>query len=94
MKTQKIKDIDDLVRFIDEYYDTHKSTVLKAVEGYLNVKTMELFKESKEVFIQKVINHYDYLKTLPADAEQPIFLTHNPSNEFEIKDLVKRLFKS
>ena len=91
MKPQKIESIDQLLEFIDEYYDTeHKSTVLKAVEGYLNVKTMELFKESKEVFIQKVINHYDYIKTLPEDAEQPVFLTHNPSEEFNIKSLVKK----
>ena len=90
MKPQKIEDINDLVRFIDEYYYTHKNTILKAVEGFLNVQTMQFFEESKEVFIQKVMNHYDYIKTLPEDAELPIFLTHNPKEGFNIKNLFKR----
>lgn len=89
MKPQKIEDINDLVRFIDTYYYTHRQTILKAVEGFLSVKTMELFEEPKDVFIQKVVNHYDYIKTLPADAELPIFLTHNPKEEFKVKNLVK-----
>ena len=90
MKPQKIENINELLSFIDEYYYTHMNIVLKAVEGFLNVQTMEFFEESKEVFIQKVMDHYDYIKTLPEDAELPIFLTHNPKEGFNIKNLFKR----
>ena len=85
MKAHKIESIEQLVEFIDEYYDTeHKSIVLKAVQGFLNTRIVRFGDESKESFRTKVESFYKYCLT---SETIPTFLVRNPSDEFNIKDL-------
>ena len=84
MKATKIEDIDGLVKFFDTYYDTHKSTVLKAAQGFLNTRIVRFGDESKESFRTKVESFYKYCLT---SETIPTFLVRNPSDEFNVKDL-------
>jgi hypothetical protein len=47
--------------------------------------------DSKEVFINKVANHYQFIQGLEDSAEAPLFLTDKPKprSEFSIKDVAK-----
>ena len=83
MKSTKIENIEQLLEFIDEYYDTeHKSIVLKAAQGFLNTRIVRFGDESKESFRTKVESFYKYCLT---SETIPTFLVRNPSEDFNVK---------
>ena len=82
MKGYKIESIEELISFVDEYYDTeHQSVVFKAVGGYFNTKVVVFKDESKEVFIDKIWGFYNYCLT---SEHKHDFLMKNPNDEDEI----------
>lgn len=90
MKPQKIEDIKDLLRLIDDYYDTkHKDVVISAVRNYFDVIVVFFGKESKESFMHKVESFYNYCLTA---EKKPDFLLRNPTDEFEISQLLDEYY--
>jgi len=90
MKPTKIEDIKDLLSFIDEYYDTeYQNTVISAVKNYFDVIVVFFGKESKESFMHKVESFYNYCLT---SDDKPNFLLRNPTDEFEISQVLDEYY--
>lgn len=85
---------EQLICFINDYYDDNKSLVYLVVESSLNVMiyTFSDDEETKEEFLNKVKNHIEFLKTIPNDAERPLFLLDESClmSEFSVKKLVTK----
>jgi len=83
---------EQLIRFINDYYDSNKSLVYSVVQIALDVMiyTFSDNEETKEEFLNKVKNHIEFLKTISNDAERPLFLLDEPClmSEFSVKMLV------
>lgn len=86
-----ILSFEQLIDFINDYYDLNVQLVYKVVQSALNV-TIFTFgdAEPKDRFINKVKKHYEFISNLPTGAEAPIFLTNEPKplSEFSIKDII------
>ena len=85
---------EQLICFINDYYDVNKSLVHSVVQIALDVMiyTFSDNEETKQQFIDKVKNHIQFLKTIPNDAERPLFLLDEPClmSEFSVKKLVSK----
>ena len=83
---------EQLISFINDYYDDNKSLVYSVVQIALDVMiyTFSDNEETKEEFLNKVKNHIEFLKTISNDAERPLFLLDEPClmSEFSVKMLV------
>jgi len=83
---------EQLICFINDYYDVNKSLVHSVVQIALDVMiyTFSDNEETKQQFMDKVKNHIEFLKTIPNDAERPLFLLDDPClmSEFSVKMLV------
>jgi len=91
-KETNILNIEQLLSYIEDNYDHHPRQVINIVQKALDVMiyTFGDF-DSKEVFINKVANHHQFIQGLEDSAEAPLFLTDKPKprSEFSIKDVAK-----
>jgi hypothetical protein len=96
MKKDKIQILsyDELICFINDYYDTSRDLVYLVVESSLDVMiyTFSDNEETKQQFMDKVKNHIQFLKTIPNEAERPLFLLEEAClmSEFSVKKLVPK----
>ena len=85
---------EQLICFINDYYDVNKSLVHSVVQIALDlmIYTFSDNEETKQQFMDKVKNHIQFLKTIPNDAERPLFLLDEPClmSEFSVKKLVSK----
>ena len=92
----EILSYEQLICFINDYYDTSRDLVYFVVESALDVMiyTFSDNEETKEEFLYKVKNHIEFLKTIPNDAERPLFLLEEPClmPEFSVKMLVPKKY--
>jgi len=83
---------EQLISFINDYYDDNRDLVYSVVQIALDVMvyTFSDNEETKEEFLNKVKNHIEFLKTISNDAERPLFLLDEPClmSEFSVKMLV------
>jgi len=90
MKSTKIENINELLSFIDEYFDTkHKNTVLSTVGRYFDTIVIVFEDETKESFMHKVESFYNYCLT---SDDKPNFLLRNPTDEFEISQILEAYY--
>lgn len=87
MKKQKINTINDLLDFIDKYYDTNLGVVSKVVSKYFDVIIFHWQNETKEDFMNKVKEFYRQLQDIPPHYERPIFLSTEITETFDIKTI-------
>ena len=91
-KETNILDIDQLLSYINNNYDHNPKLVIEVVKKALDVMIFTFGDfDSKEVFINKVTNHYQFIQGLEDKADAPLFLTDEvkPQSEFRIKDITK-----
>jgi len=90
----EILSYEQLICFINDYYDTSRDLVYFVVESALDVMiyTFSDNEETKHQFMDKVKNHIEFLKNIPNDAERPLFLLEEPClmSEFSVKLLVPK----
>jgi hypothetical protein len=90
MNGYKIKNIEQLISFADEYYDTkYQSVVLKAVGNFLNTIVVVITDETKESFIDKIWGFYEYCLT---SDHTPKWLMKNPDDENEIIQVIEAYY--
>jgi len=69
-----IQTIEDLIEFVDKNYDKlSKEKYIELLNLTLQVYVSEK-PSSKEIAIQKIRSHYEYLETFPAGHELPLFM--------------------
>jgi hypothetical protein len=91
-KETNILNIDQLLSYINNNYDHNPKLVIEVVKKALDVMIFTFGDfDSKEVFINKVTKHYQFIQGLEDKAEAPLFLTDEPKpqSEFSIKDITK-----
>jgi len=90
----EILSYEQLICFINDYYDTSRDLVYFVVESALDVMiyTFSDNEETKQQFMDKVKNHIEFLKTIPNDFERPLWLLEEPclQSEFSVKKLVPK----
>lgn len=92
MKKLEINGIGQLLSYVNNNYDHNPKLVFEVVEKALDVVVLTFGDlDSKEVFINRVNNHYQFIQGLEDKAEAPQFLTYEPKpkSEFSIKDIIK-----
>ena len=90
MKGYRIESIEELINFVDKYYNTeHQGIVFKAVGGYFNTKVVVIEDETKESFIDKIWGFYQFCLT---SDYTPTFLIKNPNDEDEIIQVLEAYY--
>ena len=92
----EILSYEQLICFINDYYDTNRGLVYSVVKSALDVIIYD-FKdneETKEEFLYNVKTHIELLQTIPNDWERPLFLLEEPClmSEFSVKMLVPKKY--
>lgn len=89
MKVQKeINNIDDLLKFINDEYDTNRQIVLDVVQKIFDVVIVSFSNETKEQFLNRVDNFYKTFYLENNTNELPRFLMSKYGDEFNIKHIV------
>lgn len=90
MKSCKIENINDLIGFVNEYYDTkYNKEVYSVVGKFFNTRVIRFSDESKETFIEKIQGFYNYCST---NTDRPSFLMKDPTDEFEFIQVLEAYY--
>ena len=90
MKSCKIENVNDLIEFVNEYYDTiYNKEVYSIVGKFFNTTVIKFSDESKESFIEKIQGFYNYCST---STYIPPFLMKDPTDEFQIVQVLEAYY--